>query len=52
MTSDTPAPSPDAPDSTIEPSRSLGAELLTTTLPATTAGTAVTDPKLPPFRGD
>ena len=51
MTSDTPAPSPDAADSTTEPSRSLAAELLTTTLPST-AGTAVTDPKLPPFRGD
>jgi hypothetical protein len=51
MTSDTPAPSSDAPDRTTEPRRSLAAELLTTTLPAT-AGTAVTDPKLPPFRGD
>ena len=37
--------------STARPSQTLAAELLTITLPAT-AGTAVTDPKLPPFRGD
>jgi hypothetical protein len=53
MTSETPAPGQDAPDSTTEPSQALAAELLTTTtLPATTASPATTSPKLPPFRGD
>ena len=53
MTSDTPAPGPDTPDSMAEPSQPLAAELLTTgTVPATTAGTAASGPKLPPFRGD
>jgi hypothetical protein len=53
MTSNTPTPCPDDPDSTTKPSQPLAAELLTTgTVPATTAATASTSPKLPPFRGD
>ncbi len=42
---DTPASDPDAPAS--------AADLLTASeLPATIAGPAASDPKLPPFRGD
>ena len=53
MTSDTPGPGLDTPDSTTEPSQTLATDLLTTTtLPATTAAAAATGPKLPPFRGD
>ncbi len=53
MTSDTQAPGPDAPDSPAKPGQELAAELLTAgTLPATTAGTAATGPKIPPFQGD
>jgi len=53
MTSDTPAPSPNTPDTTTEPSQTLAADLLTTgTLPATTAAAATTGPKIPPFVGD
>ena len=45
MTSDIPVPDPDAPAS--------ATELLTANeFPATTAGPAASDPKLPPFRGD
>jgi hypothetical protein len=47
------APRPDSTDTTTGPSQALATELLTTTtLPATTASTATTSPKLPPFRGD
>jgi hypothetical protein len=53
MTSDTPSPSPDTPDSTTEPSQPLATGLLTTTtLPATTAAAAATGPKIPPFVAD
>ena len=53
MTSDTPVPSPNAPDDTTEPGQTIAADLLTTsTLPTTTAAAAATGPKLPPFRGD
>jgi hypothetical protein len=53
MTTDTPAPGPDDPDSTTEPSQTLAAGLLTTgTVPVTTAAAAATGPKLPPYRGD
>ena len=53
MASDTPAPGPDTPDSTAEPSQPLATDLLTTTaLPATTAAAAATGPKIPPFVGD
>ena len=53
MTSDTPASSPNTPDSKTEPSQTLAADLLTTTtLPATTAAAAATGPKIPPFVGD
>ena len=39
--------------STAGPSQALAGELLTTsTLPATTAGTAFTDPKIPTYVGD
>jgi hypothetical protein len=45
MTSDRPESGPDAPAS--------AAELPTANeFPATTAGPAASDPKLPPFRGD
>ena len=50
MTSDTQAPGPDAPDST---AKAPAAELLNgAALPVTTAGTAATGPKIPPFQGD
>ena len=53
MTSDTPAPRSDTTDSTTKPSQALAAELLTTTsLPATTAKTGGTEPKIPTFVGD
>jgi len=51
MTSNTPVP--DAPDSTTEPSQAPAAELLKgAALPATTATTAATGPKIPPFQSD
>ena len=50
MTTDTPAPGPDDPDSTTEPGQTLAAELLTTgTVPATTAGTGGGDPSSRPM---
>jgi hypothetical protein len=53
MTTNTPAPGPDASDGTAKPSHTIAATLLQgATNPATTAGTAAADPKLPPFRGD
>jgi len=53
MPSDTPAPDSGTSDGTTTPSRTLTAELLQgPTIPAATAGTVSTSPKLPPFRGD
>ena len=53
MTSHTPAPGPDAPAGTTRPSQAPAAELLNgAALPATTAATAATGPKIPPFVGD
>jgi hypothetical protein len=53
MTADTPAPGPDAPDSTARPSQAPAAELLNgAALPATAFATATTDPKIPTFVGD
>ena len=51
MTSDTPAPGPDAPDGATEPSQTLATDLFTT-LPATTTAADTTGPKIPPFQGD
>ena len=53
MTSYTLAPGPDTLDRTTEPSQAPAAELLNgAALPATIAGMATTDPKLPPYVGD
>ena len=53
MTSHAPAPGPDGPDSATEPGQAPAADLLNgAALPATTAGTAATGPKIPPFQGD
>jgi hypothetical protein len=47
------APPATSTASTTRPSQTLAAELLTTrTLPATTAKTAITDPKIPEASGD
>ena len=48
----TPAPGPDVPDGTTEPSQPPAADLANgAALPATT-GTAAAGPKIPPFMGD
>jgi hypothetical protein len=52
MTSDTPTPSSDDPDSTTEPNQVLASELFTITVPATIAGLASVDPKIPTYVGD
>jgi hypothetical protein len=52
MTSDTPSPGPDNPDSTTEPNQTLAPELFTITVPATIAGLASVDPKIPTYVGD
>ena len=53
MTGNTPVSDPETPLSGTGSSRPLAAGLLTASaLPATTAGSAAADPKLPPFRGD
>jgi hypothetical protein len=53
MTDDTPISDPETPLSGTRSSQPRAAELLTASaLLATTAGSAVLDPKLPPFVGD
>jgi hypothetical protein len=53
MTSDTPAPDPDAQGSASDPSPARTVELLiAAALRATSAESAVPGPKLPPYRGD
>ena len=52
MTNDMPTPSSDDPDNTSEPNQILAHELFTITVPATIAGLASVDPKIPTYVGD